>query len=59
MAEFKLGDIVQLKSGGPVMTFVAAQDDTDGVPIVRCIWFGEKKKQETGGFTEAAVEIYS
>lgn len=34
---FKIGDVVQLKSGGPLMTVLLLQDTT-----VRCIWFNEQ-----------------
>lgn len=33
----KIGDVVQLKSGGPLMTVSLLQDTT-----VRCIWFNEQ-----------------
>ena len=52
MAVFEVGDIVQLKSGGPKMTVVGitrvkmpgdpAVDNT----YVRCSWFRDKKLEE-------------
>jgi|HubBroStandDraft_6_1064221.scaffolds.fasta_scaffold1490829_2 uncharacterized protein YodC (DUF2158 family) len=36
---FKVGDVVQLKSGGPRMTVTAAAKDTAGVDCVWCSWF--------------------
>ena len=43
---FKVGDTVQLKSGGPLMT-VHARDDDNGVPLVSVIWFaGDNTKEK-------------
>lgn len=33
--EFKVGDVVELRSGGPLMTVVATGDNQ-----IRCCWFG-------------------
>ena len=44
--QLKVGDVVQLKSGGPVMTI---QSITDSFAF--CVWFEEKKiKRESGSF---------
>lgn len=45
--EFSVGDTVQLKSGGPVMTVADVPDFSDR--NVRCQWFGGKKL-ESGYF---------
>jgi uncharacterized protein YodC (DUF2158 family) len=50
MANFKIGDVVQLKSGGPQMTI----SELSGAPgsqdfEVKCIWF-EKSKQLSNWF---------
>lgn len=37
MPEYKIGDVVQLKSGGPIMTCI----DIEGDDIV-CSWFSKK-----------------
>jgi uncharacterized protein YodC (DUF2158 family) len=43
MAEqWKVGDVVQLKSGGPIMTVVNVGDYPSG-PGVNCAWFDNKK----------------
>ena len=34
---FKVGDVVQLKSGGPAMTVI----DTKEEAAVECLWFGD------------------
>ena len=36
--EFKIGDVVKLKSGGPIMTVVSIRERFDGVEI-ECKWF--------------------
>jgi len=41
MAEFEVGDLVQLKSGGPVMTIKRV----DGT-MVACQWFAGKNLEE-------------
>jgi uncharacterized protein YodC (DUF2158 family) len=50
MAKFKVGDIVQLKSGGPVMTVDVARPVGDGIRY-RCSWFAGSKLQ-AGHFPE-------
>jgi uncharacterized protein YodC (DUF2158 family) len=50
-ASFKLGDLVQLNSGGPRMTVVAVQSDG----TLRCIWFHEEGKQDSGVFPQIAL----
>jgi uncharacterized protein YodC (DUF2158 family) len=40
---FKVGDVVQLKSGGPFMTVVDPGTNEGGKVVVRCAWFDERK----------------
>ena len=60
MVEFKVGDLVQLKSGGPPMT-VAEFPDPDERPRhfkagqYRCVWFSGKK-HESGWFPPETLE---
>jgi uncharacterized protein YodC (DUF2158 family) len=54
---FKVGDVVQLRSGGPLMTVTNAGNDTRGIPTVWCAWF-QGTKQEAGAFPAGAVELY-
>lgn len=49
---FKIGDIVQLKSGGPKMTVTNILDS--GKNIVHTSWFAESKK-ESGPFPVEAL----
>jgi uncharacterized protein YodC (DUF2158 family) len=37
--EFKVGDIVQLKSGGPIMTVTNSAHDMQGTVCVACVWY--------------------
>ena len=54
MTNFKAGDIVQLKSGGPDMTIEKAEGLTDGK--IKCIWFdGDKKTHDF--FVPETLEI--
>ena len=46
--EIKAGDVVQLKSGGPLMT-VHSIGNYNGIESASCMWF-EKNKQEKGVF---------
>ncbi|MFC3606735.1 YodC family protein [Stutzerimonas tarimensis] len=51
--EFKIGDIVKLKSGGPEMTVQQAPTDTS--TYYKCQWFAGKKL-ESGVFPEGSLE---
>ncbi|WP_434617425.1 YodC family protein [Azospirillum sp. B2RO_4] len=48
MAEaFKVGDTVQLKSGGPIMTIAWIGVPLGGdTPIATCLWFNGAAKQK-------------
>lgn len=45
MSEFKVGDVVQLKSGGPFMTAVSIGDNR-----VTCFWFNKKDEAQEAYF---------
>ena len=49
--EFNVGDVVQLKSGGPRMTVVDRSHDGDLI----CQWFDQKEEQQRGVFPPASV----
>lgn len=56
MAEdFKIGDVVQLNSGGPKMTVTNVLSKEQ---YVHTTWFAGSKK-ENGGFPFASVKLYS
>jgi uncharacterized protein YodC (DUF2158 family) len=47
MGDFKLGDKVQLNSGGPIMTISGFLGSTDYQPErAECLWFIDKRTQE-------------
>jgi uncharacterized protein YodC (DUF2158 family) len=48
----KPGDVVQLKSGGPLMTVLAVEKAG-----VVCTWF-DKNNHKTATFPESTLEIY-
>ncbi len=58
MAEqFKIGDTVQLKSGGPEMTVTDIQDSVSSqrqIKIIICTWF-DKGKYDSHAFDSEAL----
>lgn len=50
--EFKEGDVVVLKSGGPDMTYVGDEELGEAM----CVWF-EKNVQKSGNFPKIALKI--
>jgi uncharacterized protein YodC (DUF2158 family) len=52
--EFKPGDVVKLKSGGPAMTVTAIGEHV-GETKASCVWF-EGTEQHQGTFVLAAIE---
>ncbi|SEI92541.1 YodC family protein [Frateuria terrea] len=53
MSDFKIGDVVQLKSGGPAMTITAV-----GPTTLTCEWFDQSEMPHSKVFVHNAVEIY-
>ncbi|WP_196489370.1 YodC family protein [Burkholderia territorii] len=53
--KFKVGDIVQLKSGGPEMT-VQSQPSNPSSTTYWCQWFAGKKL-ESGAFPENSIQL--
>jgi uncharacterized protein YodC (DUF2158 family) len=53
--ELKVGDVVQLNSGGPKMT-VTMVGDNYGTPTVWCVWFENTKKFD-GHFPIGTVKL--
>ncbi len=52
MAQFKPGDVVRLKSGGPSMTV----EKIGAEGWIVCNWFAEGKELKTGTFVADALE---
>ena len=50
--EFKVGDTVRLKSGGPLMTI----DQIDPQSGIWCTWFDDKNKRQTDSFKAAVLD---
>jgi uncharacterized protein YodC (DUF2158 family) len=46
-SQFKVGDVVRLKSGGPAMTVSFKNVDGDWV----CVWFDKDGKKQASSFT--------
>jgi len=53
--QFSAGDIVQLKSGGPVMTVNSTRDQNGG-QVVFVSWFTDTGKLEHAQFKAEAVK---
>ncbi len=51
----KSGDLVQLNSGGPIMTVAEVESGDKGVILAVCGWFNGKK-QETRTFPIAMLK---
>ena len=60
MKEFEIGEVVKLKSGGPLMTVQSMGDysPTGPNPGVICVWFDQLKKVEDV-FDPRVLEPYS
>lgn len=55
--KFKIGDVVRLKSGGPIMTVVDyATYGYESEKTYMCKWFDEKKKLSQERFVEEALQ---
>jgi uncharacterized protein YodC (DUF2158 family) len=58
--ELKVGDTVQLKSGGPVMTIIKIGDySSKGIKVgAWCEWFDEKKEKKGDVFSLQTLVKY-
>ena len=54
--QFKVGDTVRLKSGGPLMTVSSLATDLDGSPLINTVWFDKNHTECSGQYGEALVE---
>jgi uncharacterized protein YodC (DUF2158 family) len=53
--QFKVGDTVRLKSGGPVMTVSSLTKDLKNKPMVNTVWFDKKDEEHSGQYLEEMV----
>jgi uncharacterized protein YodC (DUF2158 family) len=57
MADFKLGDTVRLKSGGPIMTVtIVGQPLPDRPVYLTCAWFTKNEDEKVANFPFEALE---
>jgi uncharacterized protein YodC (DUF2158 family) len=56
MSDFNSGDLVRLKSGGPIMTVVDVSED-DGVLVVNVTWFDEALRAQHGKYQRPTLEL--
>ena len=56
MADFKVGDTVMLKSGGPVMTVFKVPDATRELSDYGCTWFSSTKRKKEDHFPGETLE---
>jgi uncharacterized protein YodC (DUF2158 family) len=54
--KFEIGDLVVLKSGGPIMT-INSDESTSG--IIACIWFDDYRVKQEGYFKNKALRPYN
>jgi uncharacterized protein YodC (DUF2158 family) len=55
---FKIGDVVQLKSGGPIMTVTGFGKDNNANERVNCTWFDDKDNEKNGAYPAEALQKY-
>lgn len=55
MDEFKAGDTVRLKSGGPLMTILNIGKDGSGGAAIFVVWF-DKGDEKRSSFPPSAIE---
>ena len=57
MPSLKIGDVVQLRSGGPTMTVVAVTHVAESdLCLIDCGWFTSEMRPEKAAFPEEALE---
>jgi uncharacterized protein YodC (DUF2158 family) len=53
---FKVGDVVQLKSGGARMTVSKLFKSPEGREMVQCTWFDKKPREHRAAFVKDSLE---
>lgn len=54
MSNFKIGDVVQLKSGGPTMTV----SETNDAGMAVCTWFDSEHELKEHAFNQEILEAH-
>lgn len=57
--KFEIGDVVQLKSGGPRMTVASLGVDASQEQIAGCIWFEGSKRHNRNFLTSVLMVVPS
>ena len=52
----KVGDTVELRSGGPIMTVESVKSLPDGSHLIHCVWFDHDHNERRGQYPEAALQ---
>ena len=57
--DFKAGDVVKLKSGGPKMTIekIGATSSANEENVAHCVWFDKDEQMKDGKFTLASLML--
>lgn len=53
---YKQGDLVRLKSGGPLMTVLYTQPLSSGEDSVACTWFDSRKNEKRGYYPGGVLD---
>lgn len=51
--DLKVGDVVELNSGGPYMTIESISPDASGKSVAYCVWFSHDEKKSAVFHPEA------
>lgn len=57
MSELKIGDVVQLKSGGPLMT-IDSIGELSGAQAAWVSWFDKTHNEKSGSYPLTSLKIY-
>jgi uncharacterized protein YodC (DUF2158 family) len=52
---FKIGEVVKLKSGGPLMTITGTSVGPDRPTLFNCSWFDKDNREQIGSFPADAL----
>jgi uncharacterized protein YodC (DUF2158 family) len=55
---FEIGNVVQLRGGGPIMTVTHLGKNQDGSQNVTCTWFDKNDSEMKAAYHEAALQLY-